>query len=69
MKYIRAVDALHDRSLNVGRVRFDNDIRSYADSMNAVVYKQDYTGQARTYGTAINLYLTLDPEKLPAEKK
>jgi hypothetical protein len=53
----------------VGRVRFDTDIRSYADSMNAVVYKQDYAGQARTYGTAINLYLTLDPEKLPAEKK
>ena len=69
MKYVRAVDALHDRSLNVGRVRFDTDIRSYADSMNAVVYKQDYAGQARTYGTAVNLYLTLDPEKMPAEKK
>lgn len=67
MKYIRAVDALHDRSLNVGRVRFDTGIRTYADSMNAVVYKQDYLGQARTYGTAVNLYLTLDPEKLSAE--
>ena len=69
MKYIRAVDALHDRSLNVGRVRFDTDIRTYADSMNAVVYKQDYAGQARTYGTAVNLYLTLDSAKLPAEKQ
>ena len=67
MKYIRAVDALHDRYLNVGRVRFDADIHTYADSVNAVVYKQDGLGQARTFGTAINLYLTLDPEKIPAE--
>ena len=67
MKYVRAVDALHDRYLNVGRVRFDADVRTYADSVNAVVYRQDGLGQARTYGSAINLYLTLDPEKVPAE--
>ena len=67
LKYIPAVDALHDRSLNVGRVRFDQGIRTYADSINAVVYKQDGLGTSKTYGTAINLYLTLDPEKMPAE--
>jgi beta-lactam-binding protein with PASTA domain len=67
MKYIRAVDALHDRYLNVGRVRFDSDIRTYADSVNAVVYRQDGIGTARPYGTGINIYLTLDPEKIPAE--
>ena len=67
MKYIRAVDALHDHYLNVGRVRFDSGIRTYADSVNAVVYQQDALGQTRTYGTAINLYLTLDPGKLPTE--
>lgn len=67
MKYIRAVDELHDRSLNVGRVRFDSDIRTYADSINAVVYKQDGVGASRTLGSAINIYLTLDPEKIPAE--
>ena len=67
MKYIRAVDALHDRFLNVGRVRFDSGIRTYADSVNAVVYQQDGLNQTRTYGSAINLYLTLDPEKVPAE--
>lgn len=64
MKYIGAVDALHDRYLNVGRVRFDREIRTYADSINAVVYKQDGLGTSKTYGTAIGLYLTLDPEKL-----
>jgi hypothetical protein len=31
------------------------------------VYQQDGLGQTRTYGSAINLYLTLDPEKVPAE--
>ena len=67
MKYIRAVDALHDRFLNVGRVRFDSGIRTYADSVNAVVYQQDGLNQTRTYGSAINLYLTLDPDKVPAE--
>jgi len=65
MKYIRAVDALHDRYLNVGRVRFDADIRTYADSMSAFVYRQDAAGQTRPLGTSINLYLTLDTEKLP----
>ena len=67
MKYVRAVDALHDRYLNVGRVRFDSGIRTYADSVNAVVYQQDGLGQTRTYGSSINLYLTLDPEKIPTE--
>jgi len=67
MKYIRAVDALHDRYLNVGRVRFDSDIQTYADSTNAVVYKQDGIGTARKYGSSVNLYLTLDPEKIPAD--
>jgi beta-lactam-binding protein with PASTA domain len=68
-KYVSAVDALHDRYLNVGRVRFDSDVRTYADSVNAVVYRQDGLGQTRTYGSAINLYLTLDPEKIPAERQ
>ena len=67
MKYIRAVDALHDRYLNVGRVRFDSGIRTYADSVNAVVYQQDGLNQTRTYGSSINLYLTLDPGKIPSE--
>ncbi len=67
MKYVRAVDALHDRFLNVGRVRFDEGIRSYADSVNAVVYRQDAAGASRTLGTAVNIYLTLDTSKLPAQ--
>jgi len=68
MRYIRAVDALHDRYLNVGRIRFDPDIRTYADSTKAFVYRQDGLGETRPLGSSINLYLTLDSEKLsPAE--
>lgn len=67
MKYVRAIDALHDRFLNVGRVRFDEGIRTYADSVNAVVYRQDALGASKTLGTPINIYLTLDTTKLPAQ--
>ena len=67
MKYVTAVDALHDRYLNVGRIRFDDNVRSYADSMNAVVYKQETPGASRLLGSSIDLYLTLDESKLPEE--
>lgn len=65
MKYIRAVDAIHDRYLNVGTARFDADIRTYADSTNAVVYRQDAAGTTKTLGAPVSIYLTLDPVKVP----
>lgn len=67
MKYVPAVDALHDHFLNVGRARFDQDVKSYADSLNAVIYKQDAPGEEKNLGSAINLYLTLDMAKVPAQ--
>ena len=67
MKYIRAVDALHDKSLNVGRVRCDGQIRSYADSTQAMVWKQDAPGAVKTLGSSVDIYLTLDPAKIPAQ--
>ena len=67
MKYVSSLDALHDRFLNVGRVRFDKDIKTYADSVNAVVYKQDAAGTVKPLGASVDLYLTLDKSKLPAE--
>ena len=67
LKYVSAVDAIHDRFLNTGRVTFDKDIRTYADSVDAVVYKQDTPGATKSLGAGVNIYLTLDPEKLPKE--
>ena len=41
LKYLRAVDVIHDYSLNVRRTVFDKNIKTYADSLDAVVYKQN----------------------------
>ena len=67
MKYVSAIDAIHDKYLNVGAVRFDPEIRTYAASVHAVVYKQDTPGTARTLGSRVGLSLTLDSAKLPAQ--
>ena len=67
MKYISAVDALHDRFLNTGKVVFDSNIKTYADSVDAVVYNQDAIGATKSLGSPVNIYLTLDHSKLPAQ--
>ena len=67
IKLVSALDILHDHFLNAGRLRFDPGVRSYTDSLNAVVYKQDIApGEEKPLGTAISLSLTLDPAKIPA---
>lgn len=65
MKYVSAVDAIHDRFLNTGKVTFDPGIKTYADSVDAVVYKQDAMGSTRSLGYPVNIYLTLDHSKVP----
>lgn len=64
-KYLNAVDALHDNSLNVNGLVFDKSVRSYADSVNAVVYSQrpEATGYPTVMGTGVTLYLKLDADK------
>ena len=67
MKYVNATDALHDHFLNVGKVTFDKDVKSYADSMNAVVYSQGSAPGARAnLGAGVSMALTLDTAKIPA---
>lgn len=63
MKFMRAVDAVHDNSLNVSRLRFDKNIRTYSDSLNAVVYKQvpePTEHMPVLMGSEITLYLSID---------
>ena len=67
MKYVPAVDVLHDHFLNVGRARFDKEVKTYTDSLNAVIYKQDAMGEEKPLGSAITLYLTLDMSKVPEQ--
>lgn len=66
LKYLRAVDAVHDYSLNVGKVNFDKGVKTYSDSLNAVVYKQapSTSGGPLTMGAAVSLWLTTDEGKI-----
>ena len=67
MKYIRAVDVVHENSLNISRLVFDDSIRNYNDSTNAVVYRQSPgASQAPTpMGSDVTLYLSVSPERIP----
>lgn len=69
MKYLRAVDAIQESSLNLGKAVFDATVRDYADSINAVVYSQRPSGVNPTsvvMGTDVSISLTLDPSKVPS---
>ena len=61
MKYVRSVDAVHDNSLNVKKLVFDKRVRTYADSLNSVVYRQTPapSGETVLMGSEITLYLNL----------
>ncbi|MCR5326755.1 MAG: PASTA domain-containing protein [Bacteroidales bacterium] len=69
-KYLRAVDAVHDNSLNVTKFVFDREVRDYTDSLNAVVYRQSPASVETplTMGAGVALWLTLDSEKVPQAK-
>ena len=66
LKYLRALDAVHDNSLNIGKVNFDKGIKTYSDSLNAVVYKQAPTqaGGSLTMGSTVSLWLTTEESKI-----
>ena len=66
-KYARAVDAVHDNSLNVARVTFDDSVKSYSDSLNAVVFRQTPAASSAPLGMGgnVSLFFTLDESKLP----
>lgn len=66
-QYMRSVDMLQENSLNVGRLRFDDTVKDYTDSISAVVYSQkpEYGLEPVLKGTDVTLYLTLDKNKVP----
>ena len=67
MKYTRAVDAVHDNSLNVARTTFDDSVKNYNDSLNAVVFRQSPAASSAPIGMGgeVSLFFTLDESKLP----
>lgn len=65
LRYVRALDVLNENSLNRGQAVFDKGISTYADSVNAVVYRQEpAAAQSVIMGSTVKMYLTLDPEKV-----
>ncbi len=62
MKYLRAVDVVQDNSLNVGRVVFDRNVKSYSDSLNAVVYRQSPEADENplSRGSEISIFLKIE---------
>ncbi|MGN1215780.1 MAG: PASTA domain-containing protein [Candidatus Cryptobacteroides sp.] len=62
LKYLRAVDAIHDNSLNVRKLNFDSNVKTYSDSLNAVVYRQSPTPSNAPIlmGSEVSIYLSLD---------
>ena len=69
-RYQAAKDQLLDHFLNLGRVRFDETVLNYTDSLNAVVYRVYPTpSDTLSYpmGTPIHIELTLNEEKLNPE--
>ena len=67
MKYTRAVDAVHDNSLNAARTTFDDSVKNYNDSLNAVVFRQSPSASSAPIGMGgeVSLFFTLDESKLP----
>lgn len=65
LKYMRAVDVIHDSQLNVRKLVFDESVKNYGDSLDAVVYKQNPSASnaPTLMGSEVTLYLTNDPAK------
>lgn len=65
-RYMNAVDAVHDRYLNIRSLTFDQTVKDYSDSLNAMVYRQSPQEEECLMGTGVSLFLTLDKNKVPA---
>ena len=69
-QYLPAVDQTLESSLNVGRLHFDETVKTYADSVSAVVYQQRPSGSEKVrMGSEVTMSLTNDLSKLPSAGK
>lgn len=70
-RYLNAVDAVHDHSLNIDMLHFDNTVKDYSDSLDAVVYRQspEMSEEAIRMGSPVALYLTKDRNKIPVKRE
>lgn len=67
-QYLHAVDQTLESSLNVGKLHFDETVKTYADSVSAFVYQQRPASSEKVrMGSEITMSLTTDPSKLPVQ--
>ena len=70
LKYLRAVDVVHDNSLNIKRLVFDESVKNYSDSLDAIVVRQGPEASMAPImmGSDVTLYLSVDPAKTIMKK-
>lgn len=68
MQYQRALNYVQDNSFNLGKVVFDETVKTAEDTLAAMVYRQSPLAGSEDIilGSTVSLYLTLDEAKLPA---
>lgn len=67
-----AKDILIDNSLNIGRLKYDQSVKSYTDSLSSFVIKQTPTSTdtlTHSLGSRVDLLLSVDKVKLEEIKK
>ena len=72
LKRMSAVGAVHDNSLNIRELRFDESVVDYDDSLNAMVWRQTPEPSdsiSVVMGSDVVLYLTLDEHKIPVKEE
>lgn len=63
---MQAQKEIKERSLNIRRIVFDRSVVSYADSINAVVYRQspEPAAEQLVKGSEVSIWLSVDPAKI-----
>ena len=67
LQLLSAKDMIFDNSLNVGRVIFDESVKTYSDSISAYIYRQNpvpSSEESVNRGSKVTIYLTKDTEKI-----
>ena len=71
LRNLSAVEAVHDHSLNIGSLTFDETVKDYDDSLNAVVYRQVPEACdtiSVNMGDNVDIFLTLDHSRVPVRE-
>ena len=72
LKQISAIGVVNDNSLNVKKIYFDESVKDYDDSLNAMVWSQipePSDSISVSMGSEVTLYMTLDENKIPVKEE